>query len=239
MIDRPKVLAIIPARGGSKGLPRKNVRDLRGRPLIQWTIDAALNASCIDKIEVSSDDEEILDVAGRNSGVSISKRPSNLASDSASSADVVHHVLEVNQECDYFILLQPTSPLRRADDIDAAFSFMKEKNAHSCVSVSLANENPFSLYTKQGDSVLHPVFSENPNFLRRQDLPEFFRPNGAIYINRTDDFLVHRKFVMKGTVGFQMPLARSLDIDTADDFKAVETFLSENAEVLANRHDWE
>ena len=93
MIDRPKVLAIIPARGGSKGLPRKNVRDLLGRPLIQWTIDAALNASCIDKIEVSSDDEEILDVAGRNSGVSISKRPSNLATDSASSADVVHHVL--------------------------------------------------------------------------------------------------------------------------------------------------
>ena len=132
----PSVLAVITARGGSKGVPGKNLRPLAGKPLLSWTVEAALCAKCVTRTIVSTDAPEIADVAVKAGAEAPFLRPAELASDTASSADVVVHALEQCPGYDYVLLLQPTSPLRTADDIDAAFARMLAANGNACVSVS-------------------------------------------------------------------------------------------------------
>lgn len=215
-----RVLALITARGGSKGLPRKNVLSAAGRPLIAWTIAAARESSVIDRVVLSSDDDEIMDVA-KTWGCEVPfRRPTELASDGASSMDVVAHAVEQLPGYDYLILLQPTSPLRNAADIDAAFALMQKQNASSCVSVCEAGQSPYWMYRLQDDNRLVSLLPPLPGVSRRQDLPPVYVLNGAIYIARIDWLLRKRSLLGEETVAYRMPEERSIDIDNAEDFES-------------------
>ena len=217
-----RVIAIIPARGGSKGLKRKNVRKLRGKKLIQWTIDAAVASTVITDVVVSSDDREILKIASANEGVRCIERPSKLATDSATSADVVTHALEVCSPSDYFVLLQPTSPLRTGRHIDEAFELMLKSTRNGCVSVTRAEQSPYWMFERKSDMTLSPVLKSWDVPSRRQDLPEVFVPNGAIYICQSDYFKRAGTLIFETVVGYEMRAESSIDIDTLEDFEACE-----------------
>ncbi len=214
-----KVLALITARGGSKGLPRKNVLLAGGKPLIAWTVDAAISAECVERAVLSSDDHAIMDAA-RAAGCDVPFcRPAHLASDCATSIDVVLHALDQLPGYKYVVLLQPTSPLRVAADIDAAFSLMLERDAPSCVSVCEVDQSPYWMYRVESDNKLQRLLPELQSITRRQDLPPVYILNGAIYIARIDWLRANKNFVSSETVAYFMPKERSLDIDTAEDFE--------------------
>lgn len=217
------VLGLIAARGGSKGLPRKNVLPAGGKPLIAWSITAGTAAQAIDELVLSSDDDEIMQVA-REWGCGVPfRRPADLASDTASSMDVVLHALDQLPGYEYIVLLQPTSPLRTAEDIDAAFALMQASGAPSCVSVSEAEQSPYWMYRLTAEGKLQGLLSKEEGISRRQDLPPVYVLNGAIYIARIDWLRTTRSFVGAETVAYQMPKERSIDIDNADDFEAFRT----------------
>lgn len=215
-----RTLAIITARGGSKGLPRKNVLEAGGTPLIAWTITAALESKCIDRVVLSSDDDEILGVA-KEWGCEIPfKRPAYLASDTATSIDVVMHALnEVQEGYDYVVLLQPTSPLRTSQDIDTAFSLLKGNNAPSCVSVCEVEQSPYWMYQLTNDGKMKAILAKPQEITRRQELPPVYVLNGAVYIAKIDWLRRTKNFVADGCIAYVMPNERSIDIDTADDFE--------------------
>lgn len=218
-IPKEKVLALIPARGGSKGLPRKNVLVAGGRPLIGWTIAAAQASHVVDTTVLSSDDEEIM-AAARSCGCAVPfRRPDELASDTASTMDVVLHALDQLPSYEYLVLLQPTSPLRTAADIDAAFELMVRSGAPSCVSVSGVEQSPYWMYRVGADDRLSAVLPVPEGVTRRQDLPAIYTLNGAIYIARIDWLRRVRSFVGAETVAYRMPAERSIDIDTREDFE--------------------
>jgi len=214
-----KVLALITARGGSKGLPRKNVLLAGGRPLVAWTVQAALKAESVDRVVLSSDDDEIMAAASAAGCEVPFRRPPELANDQASSMDVVIHALSELPGYDYVMLLQPTSPLRTSSDIEAAFKCLRDHDAPACVSVTEAEQSPYWMYTLSGDDRLYSIFEPQPNFSRRQDLPPVYVLNGAIYIAKIDWFLKTRSFLCPETVAYKMPKDRSLDIDDATDFE--------------------
>ena len=220
------VLAIIPARGGSKGLPRKNILPVGGRPLIAWTITAALEARTIDEVILSSDDDEIINVADEWGCNAPFVRPAGLASDTASSIDVVLHALDRFPDFDYVALLQPTSPLRTSLDIDSAVKTLKVSGANSCVSVCLAEESPYWMYRVTEKMRLESVLPIE-NVSRRQDLPAVYVLNGAIYVARVSWLLQSRCFISKDCVAHIMPRERSLDIDTADDFEELKRLIGD------------
>jgi N-acylneuraminate cytidylyltransferase len=214
-----KSLALITARGGSKGLPRKNVLIAGGKPLVEWTVEAAISAECVGRVVLSSDDDEIM-AAARAAGCDIPFcRPAHLANDMASSIDVVLHALDQLPGFEYVVLLQPTSPLRTAADIDAAFALMLERVAPSCVSVCEADQSPYWMYRLADDNKLQRLLPEMEGIKRRQDLPPIYVLNGAIYIARIDWLRANKNFVGAETVAYPMPKERSLDIDTAEDFE--------------------
>jgi N-acylneuraminate cytidylyltransferase len=221
-IKRPqngRVIALITARGGSKGLPRKNVLIAGGKPLVAWTVEEAFSAKCIDRVVLSSDDDEIM-VAAKAAGCDIPfSRPAHLAGDIASSIDVVLHALDQLPGYEYVVLLQPTSPLRTAADIDAAFALMLEKAAPSCVSVCEVDQSPYWMYRVEANNKLQRLLPEIRGVTRRQDLPPIYVLNGAIYIARIDWLRANNNFVGLETVAYLMPKERSLDIDTAEDFE--------------------
>lgn len=216
------VLAIIPARGGSKGLPRKNILPVGGRPLIAWSIEAARGANCIHRVVLSSDDDEIIAVAKAYGCDVPFKRPETLATDEASSMDVVLHALEQLPNHDIVILLQPTSPLRTSADIDSAFELMMRSGAPSCVSVCPASESPYWMYSLGDQQRMHQLIKPAADATRRQELPPAYSLNGAIYIARTDWLHKHRSFIGNDTVAYVMPRSRSIDIDTEEDFLAMK-----------------
>jgi N-acylneuraminate cytidylyltransferase len=214
-----KVLALITARGGSKGLPRKNVLLAGGKPLIAWTVKAALESQFVDRVVLSSDDDEIM-VAAEAAGCEVPfRRPTHLATDKASSMDVVKHALQELPDYDYIVLLQPTSPLRTNDDIDAAFQLMLTRNAPACVSVSEVDQSPYWMYRLTDDNKLVNIMEPLGNLSRRQDLPTIYALNGAIYIAKVDWLIKTEKFVDTETIAYQMPKERSLDIDDMNDFE--------------------
>lgn len=220
------VLAIIPARGGSKGLPGKNILPLGDLPLIAWTIHAARNASCVARVVVTTDDAEIAAVA-RASGAEVPfLRPPELATDTATSADVADHVLQALPGFDRAVLLQPTSPFRTASDIDAARALWDATGAVSCVSVCEATQSPWLMFTRGIEGGLDRVLPVPEAGLRRQDLASTYLLNGAIYLIQTDHFRATRQFVHSDTSGYVMPQDRSVDIDTADDLDAARAQLA-------------
>jgi N-acylneuraminate cytidylyltransferase len=220
VIDSRTVLGLIPARGGSKALPRKNILPVLGRPLLAWSIEAARRSRCLDRVVVSSEDSAVIDAA-RACGCEIPfRRPDELASDTAPAIDVVLHALDCLPGFDVVVLLQPTSPLRTAADIDAACATLLAQHAPACVSVSLVQESPYWMYSLDDNETLRPVMPGAAESVRRQDLPAVYVLNGAIYVADTAWLRRTRRFVTEDTVGYVMPAERSLDIDTAADLEA-------------------
>jgi CMP-N,N'-diacetyllegionaminic acid synthase len=219
MIGARKVMALIPARGGSKGLPRKNVLPVNGRPLLAFSVDAARGSRFVDRVVVSSDDDEIIAAALASGAEAPFHRPVPLASDTATSIDVALHALDQLPDCDMLVLLQPTSPARTAADIDAAFARLAAADAPACVSVSLVEQSPYWMYRLDDGGALHALL-EPAAHTRRQDLPPVYALNGAIYIADAAWLRRTRSFVTPETVAYVMPASRSLDIDTAADLEA-------------------
>lgn len=223
MIKNKSVLAIIPARGGSKGVPRKNIRPLADKPLIAWTIEAARKSGYIDRLILSSEDAEIISVAQAWGCEAPFVRPAELARDDTPGIDPVLHALDALPGYDYVVLLQPTSPLRETADIDGCMARCAEDDAPACVSVSPPAQHPYWTYRIDGEGRLSPLFDKAPD--RRQDLPAVYALNGAVYVARTHDLRRTRDFLMPGAVAFVMPDARALDIDTLADLTLAECLL--------------
>jgi len=219
-----KCLALIPARGGSKGVPQKNIREVAGRPLIAWTIVEAKKSKYIDSLVLSSDDNMIAKIA-KDWGCDVPfTRPTELARDETPGIDVVLHALEKLPEYDYLILLQPTTPLRTVQDIDGCFEFFIQQKANVCVSVSEVSKTPYWMYTLNEENHMNPIL--DTNFPRRQDCPKVYSLNGVLYIADTRWLMQNRAFVTEETLAYQMSSSRSLDIDTEWDMKLCENILS-------------
>ncbi len=220
MIDGLTVLAIITARGGSKGLPGKNIADLGGRPLIAWAIEAARASQHVDRIVVSSDDDAIIAAALKYGADVPFVRPAALASDDAKSIDVVLDALDRLPLFDIVVLLQPTSPLRSAEDIDATVGRLLSTGAPSCVTVRPAEEHPYWTFRLGDENRLEHFCCPTDRLpSRRQDLPTAWCLNGAVYAARCDWLRRERSFLAVGTVAHPMSAERSIDIDTAADFE--------------------
>jgi len=220
-------LAIIPARGGSKRLPRKNVLDLAGKPLIAWTIEAAMKSQYIDKVVVSSDDDEILDIAEQYGSDTI-ERPEDLASDTATSFDAIKHTIENIASYDYVILLQPTSPLRTEEHIDKAIELLEIKNADAIVSVCEMEHSPLWSNTLSSDGSMHGFIKEEVKNKRSQDLETYYRLNGAVYICKTTKLLEEKSFfIVDNIYAYEMDRESSVDIDEAMDFKLAKLLMKE------------
>jgi CMP-N,N'-diacetyllegionaminic acid synthase len=230
MIDNGRpVIALIPARGGSKGLPRKNLAMLAGKPLIAHTIDAARGSALVDETWVSSDDDEILDVSAKR-GARTLVRPSALANDCASAIGVVQHFIlslpeELRQSDALILYLQPTSPLRNATHIDAALTAMSSAGAETMLSVVEADKPPQKAFRLDDEGRLISLFDEQLSNSRRQDLPRCYFPNGAIYAFPISAFESRRGFPSNGSIPFIMSADHSIDIDTADDLLHVRNVL--------------
>ena len=222
----PRVLALIPARGGSKGLPGKNIRPLAGKPLIAWSIDAARASAWVTEIVVSSEDAAILAAARAHGVATPFVRPAELAQDDTPSLAVVWHALEHLPEFDWLVLLQPTSPLRSAEDIDGALARCWALNAPACVSVSDAPCTPWWLFRLDGEHRLHSFMPESERPQRRQDAPTLHTLNGAVYVARVDWLRQTRSFLSAETRAWPMPAERSVDIDSLLDFQLAETLIA-------------
>lgn len=215
------MLALIPARGGSKGLPRKNVLPLAGKPVIAWSIEAALAAPSVSRVLVSTDDVEIAETARRAGGDVPWLRPANLASDTATSLDVALHALDhAGSDHEWLLLLQPTSPLRTTADIEAA-SAMREPGVDGVIGVCEAMTHPLLSLREDADGFVAP-FVEGTTPTRRQDLPGAYAINGAIYLVRVAALRAERTFKPTRTRPYRMPAERSIDIDTAWDLAVAE-----------------
>jgi CMP-N-acetylneuraminic acid synthetase len=223
-----RLIAIITARGGSKGLHRKNVLDLGGKPLIAWTIEAALKSKIFDKVVVTTDDKEIKEVSLKF-GAEIVNRPSELATDTASSLDVIEHTLSIykKESFTHFVLLQPTSPLRNFEHIQDAWRVYIEKNANSLVSVVEVEHSPFKmLIEKEGE--IKPLTKWGDLTKPRQQLPVAYMPNGAIYISKIENFLKTKNLFCSPLDIFKMDKTSSIDIDNRDDFDRIERIIDVN-----------
>jgi len=226
-----RILGIIPARGGSKGIPHKNIMKICDKPLIAYSIEAAKESKYIDYILVSTDDTCIKEVSLRYGAKVPFLRPDEISTDRAKSIDVVLHGIdylkEHNENFHYVILLQPTSPLRTSDDIDTAIESVIEANKDSLISVCECSENPILMRTIENEK-LKPVLEFNGDNLRRQELPTFYVFNGAIYINKVDMLQNKKEFVDENTIPFIMDIKKSIDIDNIIDAKIAEMILKEN-----------
>lgn len=227
MIQGKKVLGLITARGGSKGLPGKNVRPLCGKPLIAWSVAAGKAAPSLDAVVVSTDDEAIA-AAARAAGAEVPfMRPAELAGDTASSIDVVLHVIDAlaaaGRSFDIVVLLEPTSPLREAADIEKGLALLLESGAGSVVGVCRAESaHPAFMYRQDDKRRLRPFMDRQPTGLRRQEIETLFFLEGTLYASHIDVLRSTRSFYHDDTVGYEVPKWKSLEIDDIDDFLMVE-----------------
>jgi len=218
--------ALIPARGGSKGIPRKNIKPIAGKPLIVWTIEAALRSSLLDAVIVSTDDVEIAEVA-RLAGAQVPfMRPAELAQDDTPGLDPVLHALDQLPQYDSVLLLQPTSPLRTTQDIDACLCLASDRGAHSVVSVTEPDAHPNWTYRLTEARTLEPFVLE-PLIARRQDLPAVVTLNGAMYYALAQWLRRTRRLVGPETLAYTMARERSIDLDTPLDWMLAESLLKE------------
>lgn len=227
MINDKKVLAVIPARGGSKRLPRKNIKLLNGLPLIGWTIKAAQESKYIDRVIVSTEDEEIADVS-RSLGADIPfLRSPELAQDTTSTVEVLLDLLNKIDGYDYLCLLQPTSPLRTSEDIDGALAYFTEKDADSVISVCEAEHSPLWSNTLPADNSLSNFIAEEIKNKRSQDLPVYYRLNGAVYVIKTEKLRQKKALLLaENCYAYIMPGERSVDIDTEMDFYLCQMYMA-------------
>ena len=230
MINGKTILAIIPARGGSEEIPGKNVKLLGGKPLISWTIEAAKESKYTDKVIISTDSEEIADIAKGSEAEVPFMRPSELATGKALVVDAILHALrwfeEEDREYDYFILLQPTSPFRTAMHIDQALEQMiKSQEVQSLVSVKIVVENPYSMRRINSKGFIENFMSDSRQYSRRQDKPKVYLVNGAIYICEWGVYLKDKSFYKRNCLPYIMEEKSSLDLDTSLHWKLAEELL--------------
>jgi CMP-N-acetylneuraminic acid synthetase len=222
-----RVTAIITARGGSQGLPGKNIRPLAGRPLIVHSISAAQQCGGVAEVVVTTDDARIRDISVK-AGAQVIDRPAALATATASSADAVVHAVdklsEMGRRPDVIALLQPTSPLRTAAHLRDALSLFVSSGATSVVAVCPCEHHPFKTLLHTGGAWV-PSKDWGSLEAARQSLPAAWRANGAIYIIETQAFMRERHFFVAPFVAFQMSTDDSIDIDTEADFQAAERAL--------------
>ena len=229
MFNNKKILAIIPARGGSKRLPNKNILPMGSKPLIAWSIEAAKGSKYIDDVIVSTDSQEIYDVAQKYGAHTPFIRPSELAQDDTRSIDVVIHALEFfkENEYDYVILLQPTSPLRETGDIDGAIEYCFDKNADSVIGVCEVVHSPLWSNTLDDTLSMNDFLDDKYNNSRSQDLPIYYRINGAFYMSKTDSVLKNETFFVKDNIyAHIMSQENSADIDTKLDFMVSQALIN-------------
>lgn len=231
MHNGKSVLALIPARGGSKGLPKKNILPLAGKPLIAWSIEQALQSNVFDKIIVSTDNEEIASVAEEYGATVPFMRPPELATDNAKGIDVVLHAIDWHMKkgefYDLLLLLQPTSPLRSAVDIRQAVELYLDKNADAVVSVCESEHSPLWMNTIGPDLSMKDFLSAVNQNKNRQELGKYYRLNGAVYLAAWAYLKQQRSFFGKNTFAYIMPPERSVDIDHEMDYKFAEFLLQQ------------
>lgn len=223
-----EVLVLIPARGGSKSVPRKNLREVGGKPLIVHAIDTARRCASVGRIVVSTDDAEIADAASRAGADVPFLRPAALAADDTPDLPVLEHALGNLADDGYkpfaVVWLRPTSPLRTPEDVDAAVELLRRTDADSVRSVCLAEHHPYWMKVLEGDK-LHPLLPDHEDtvYSRRQLLPDVYRLNGAVEVIRCDR-LASRSGSMYGTDvrGYVMPRERSVDVDDESDLKLLQ-----------------
>lgn len=225
-----KSIAIIPARSGSKALKDKNIKELCGKPLLAYSIECAKQSGRFDKIFVSTDSTEYAEVAEKYGADASFLRSAENSSDTANSWDAVREVInkfrDKDQEFDYIMLLQPTSPLRTSEDIENSFEILKEKSAHAVLSVTEAEHSPLWCNTLGEDLCMDTFRNEKYANLPRQQLPKFYRLNGAIYLmDRLE--LDKENMFQDRCYAYIMPQERSIDIDTEIDFKIAEYYLKD------------
>jgi len=232
-----QIIALITARGGSKSIPQKNIKMLAGKPLIAWTIEAAFHAQRLSRVIVSTDDDEIANVA-RHWGAEVPfTRPAELAQDHSDHISVVEHAIHWlaqhgQEEPEYVMLLQPTSPLRTSEDIDAAICIAEERSAVAVVSVCETKHHPYAFKRILKSGTLADILSSDIPYQRRQALPSSYAINGAIYLNRRESLLRLRTFFPPDAQAYVMPPERSLDIDTSWDLYRADLILQD-----ASRND--
>lgn len=231
MIYGKHVLAIIPARGGSKGIPGKNIKLLGGKPLIAWTIEVAKQSQYIDRLIVSSDDDEIIEVAEKYGCEVPFKRPAELAQDDTPGIEAILHALNTLPErYEYVVLLQPTSPLRQVEDIDQCIEMCEREQAYSCVTVSPVSENPQWMFTFADGYCLKSALNEEKKYTRRQEMPAYFVLNGSVYVMQCEWLRREKKIFSEKTKAIVTPKERSVDIDELFDFAMCEWLLNKSVE---------
>lgn len=226
MINKQRLMALIPARGNSKGLPGKNTAPLSGIPLIAWTIAAARESVYVDSAIVTTDSQEIADIAASYGADIPFLRPATLAMDDTPGIAPVLHACQTLPGYDLVVVLQPTSPMRTAAHLDAALNLMAEQDADFCVSVTQAKQHPNWMYRKSDDGFLQR-YEQDEMKTDRQSLSPVYALNGAIYIARIPQMMEQKSFAGQKTIAFEMSPEHSADIDTAFDFRLCEMLLAE------------
>ncbi|HKW59008.1 MAG TPA: acylneuraminate cytidylyltransferase family protein [Candidatus Dormibacteraeota bacterium] len=228
-LDSARTLALVVARGGSKSIPRKNLALLAGKPLIAWTIEAAASCRTQLRVVVSTDDDEIARVAARCGAEVPFMRPAALAEDATPTTPVVRHALDTLAALNGYapervLLLQPTSPLRTAADVDAAVALFDERDANAVVSVGPAADHP-DLLRRVSDHGVLEEYSPHSSATRRQELEQIYALNGAIYLARRDSLLARDSFYAERTYAYVMPPERSIDVDDPWDLHLCDLIL--------------
>ena len=230
MINSKKVLALIPARGESKGLSGKNIKKLLGKPLINWSIDTVKESKYIDAVIVSTDSIDIAEIA-RNAGAEVPfMRPEELASDTAKRIDVIYHALDFleneNRIYDYLIFIEPTSPLRDVEDIDKALEKLDEnKVAGSIVSIGLSESSHPEFLSRLENDFITPYSSDSFDFKRRQDIEKLYFFDGSFYISKTKALREKGEFYHNETMGFILSKEKNFEIDDIIDFIIIEALI--------------
>lgn len=225
-----RIIAIIPARGGSKGLPRKNIAMLNDKPLISYSIESALNADLVSRVIVSTEDAEIAEVS-RKYGSEVMNRPMELAQDDTPTISVVqqvlHQLVEDRYHAEVVVLLQPTTPLRTTEDIDAAVRLFLTSNCQSVVSICEMEHSPYWSFQVER-SYLKPLLGKKYLKMRRQDLPRVYLPNGALFVSSPMALYKTQSFYSSRTMPYIMPPERSIDIDCENDLLHAEILLKKS-----------
>lgn len=229
MISGRKVLALVPARGGSKGIPRKNIRPIAGKPLIAWILEEAKKSRYIDRLVVSSEDEEILETSRRFGAETPFARPAELARDDSPDIEVVLHAIGRLPGFDYLVELQATSPLCTVEDIDGCIELLDQSGAQAVLSVVEAQPSPYWMFRLDESGSLGPLLARGELPARRQDLPPVYALNGAVSAARIPGLQERRSFLGPGTKAFLMPPERSVDIDDGLDWALCDLLLRREA----------
>ena len=236
MYKNKKILAVIPARGGSKGVPRKNIIEIGGHPLIKYTIDCGKNSKYLDRVIISTEDLLIKRVAEENGGDVPFLRPKELAEDTSKTIDCIVHAVDtlesMEEEYDYVMVLQNTVPLRKSWHIDEAIEMIVNSNERSLVSISEVDEHPILMRTLNEDKTVRNLLQMNST-MRRQDFPKFYKVDGAIYIQKLDKDFNLDTSLNDGKLGYMMDKKYTTDIDNYIDIKIVEYYLEKEREAEA------